>query len=61
MTSPFFKRVEGALGVDETSRVLSLYGGVADADLAWVAPIDQGGDGERLTAKSTLYECEFVI
>ena len=32
-----------ALGEEETSFVLSLYGGIAEGDLAGGAPIDQGG------------------
>ena len=36
------EKISKALGVDETSVVLSLYGSVLDEDLALGEPIDQG-------------------
>jgi HK97 family phage major capsid protein len=37
------EKVGRALGEEETSRILALYGAIADADLAGGAPISQGG------------------
>lgn len=37
------EKVGRALGEEETSRILALYGAIADADLAGGAPINQGG------------------
>jgi len=37
------EKVGRALGETETNRVISLYGSIANADLAGGAPIDQGG------------------
>jgi len=37
------EKVGRALGETETNRIISLYGSVANADLAGGAPIDQGG------------------
>jgi HK97 family phage major capsid protein len=37
------EKVGRALGEEETNKILSLYGAVADADLAGGAPINQGG------------------
>jgi len=38
------EKIGMALGVEETSKVLSLYGSVADEDLASGGPLDQGGE-----------------
>jgi hypothetical protein len=37
------EKVGRALGEEETSKIIALYGAVADADLAGGAPINQGG------------------
>lgn len=38
------EKIGMALGVEETSKVLSLYGSVADGDLASGGPLNQGGE-----------------
>lgn len=50
------EKIGRALGEEETSKVLSLYGSIADEDLAGGEPIDQGGEVMDWTAVLKLHD-----
>ncbi|HEY4674718.1 MAG TPA: phage major capsid protein [Candidatus Bathyarchaeia archaeon] len=49
------EKVGRALGEEETNRIVSLYGAIADSDLAGGAPINQGGAAMNWTAVLKLH------